>query len=77
MGIDWFTPEDSTAVERAGYDPVRRELRVVFAGDREYAYLKVPPTVFEELRRAPSVGQFVNWSVKPFYRYREVEPVRR
>ena len=76
--MEWFTPSDSTAVKRAGYDPARRELHIVYENDREYAYRRVPLTVFHHLleidRAGHSVGQFVNWVIKPIFReYREVE----
>ena len=73
----WHRPADSTAIERAGYDPRRRELHVVFDGGRRYAYLGVPPETFEALRAAESAGAFVNREVKPAYRFRELESARR
>ncbi len=70
--MEWFTPSDSTCVMRAGYDGRRRELRIVYENGREYAYRDVPPRVFRDLveldRSGQSVGQFVNWVVKPIYR---------
>ncbi len=73
----WFRPEDSTAIERAGYDSRRRELHVVFDGGRRYAYLNVPPEAFEALRAAESAGAFVNLEIKPAYVFRELERARR
>ncbi len=75
--MEWFTPTDSTSVRRAGYDVARRELRIVYDNGREYAYSHVPPTVFRHMvdidRTGHSVGQFVNWVIKPIYRdFREV-----
>jgi len=76
--MEWFTPSDSTCVRRAGYDLTRRELHVVFETGREYVYRSVPPTVFRHMREidvaGQSVGQFVNWVIKPVFRdYREVD----
>ena len=79
--MEWFTPSDSTCVRRAGYDVKRRELRIVYDNGREYAYRRVPPTVFRRMREidrtGQSVGQFVNWVVKPVFRdFREVDDKR-
>ena len=76
--MEWFVPSDSTAVKRAGYDVRRRELRIVYENGRQYAYSRVPPTVFRHMqeidRTGHSVGQFVNWVIKPIFRdYREVD----
>ena len=76
--MEWFTPSDSSAVKRAGYDAGRRELHIVYEDDRESAYRRVPLTVFRHMREivrsGQSVGQFVNWAVKPIYRdCREVD----
>jgi len=77
MTVHWLRVEGSDAVEEVGYDPARRELRVVFAGGREYAYSRVPPEEVQALLGAESVGQFVNWRIKPVYRCREVAPRHR
>jgi hypothetical protein len=79
--MEWFTPSDSSAVRRAGYDLQRRELHIVYDNGREYAYRHVPPTVFRHLREVDrngdSVGQFVNWVIKPVFRdWREVDDNR-
>ena len=70
--MEWFTPSDSTCVRRAGYDGKRRELRIVYENGREYGYRDVPPRVFRDMvnidRTGNSVGQFVNWVVKPIFR---------
>ena len=76
--MEWFTPSDSAAVRRAGYDFQRRELHIVYDDGREYAYQDVPVTVFRHLREVDrsghSVGQFVNWVIKPVFRdWREVD----
>ena len=76
--MERFRPRDSSAVEQAGYDPARRELFIVYAGGREYLYRSVPPQVFRRLQAVEwageSVGQFVNWRIKPIYAdFSEVE----
>jgi hypothetical protein len=67
--------EGSTSIEAAIYDRNERTLRVRFCpgngrrrGD-SYDYLDVPMTVISGFLRAQSKGQFVNWSIKPYYRF--------
>ena len=76
--MERFAPRDSTAVEYVGYDRRSRELHVTYAGGREYLYRRVPPLVFHQLKAVDaaggSIGQFVNWRVKPVYLdYSEVD----
>ena len=70
--MEWFTPSDSTCVMRAGYDAGRRELHLVYENGRHYVYRRAPQRVFRDLvetdRTGASVGQFVNWVVKPILR---------
>jgi len=33
----------------------------------------VPPGVFQNFLAATSKGQFANWQIKPYYRYRRVD----
>ena len=64
-------PVDSSALDAVGYDPRRRVLHVAYKGGREYAYLDVPPDVYDALLQADSKGRFVNEVVKPRYRFEE------
>jgi hypothetical protein len=73
--IEWFRP-DSDAVDLAGYDAGRRELHLVFAGGRHYAYRPVSADLFVELLSSESIGQFVNLQIKPYFDVREDRPVR-
>lgn len=70
------TDFDSTAVERARYDPDARLLDLWYAGGDRYSYFGVPAAVHDALLEAPSAGAFVNRRIKPFYRC-EIEPRRR
>jgi hypothetical protein len=67
--------EGSTSIEVAIYDRNERTLRVRFwpgkgrhRGDT-YDYLDVPMTVISDFLAAESKGQFVNWSIKPYFRF--------
>jgi hypothetical protein len=37
-----------------------------------YDYFDVPAAMVREFISAPSLGQFVNWTIKPHYRYERV-----
>ena len=67
---------DSTAIERAAYDPARRVLDLWYVGGDRYSYFDVPAKAYERLLAAPSAGRFVNFEIKPNHRY-EIEPRRR
>jgi hypothetical protein len=65
------TPQ-SSSVRAIGYDASARELFVTYVGSGAYAYLAVPPSVWDGLRAAPSKGRFVNARVKGVYAYRRL-----
>lgn len=59
----------SSSIAAAGYDDRRRALRLRYVSGGMYDYLDVPVGVFQELLDAPSKGRFVNWYIKPRYRF--------
>ena len=59
----------SSSIAAAGYDHRRHALRLRYVSGVMYDYLDVPVSVFEELLEAPSKGRFVNWYIKPRYRF--------
>jgi len=59
----------SSSIAAAEYDRDRRTLRVRFSPGGIYDYLDVPAGVVREFLNAPSLGRFVNWQIKPRYRY--------
>ena len=60
---------NSSSIAAAGYDRRRHALRLRYLGGGTYDYLDVPEPVFADLIAASSKGQFVNWQIKPHYRY--------
>jgi hypothetical protein len=71
--------KESTSIAAAEYDWERKTLRVRFKAGRAahrggtYDYFDVPATVVHrDFISAPSLGQFVNWKIKPHYRYQRV-----
>lgn len=67
--IDWFDASESSTISRVGYDDQAQILIVEFKSTGLYNYFDVPPNVFEEMRAAPSRGQYLAYSVKGRYRY--------
>ncbi|MBV9044052.1 MAG: KTSC domain-containing protein [Alphaproteobacteria bacterium] len=66
----------SSSIEAAGYDLERRTLRIRFVGGSTYDYHGVPAMVLKQLLAAESKGRFVNWSIKPYYRYTRLRTER-
>ena len=70
--------KESTSIAAAEYDWKRKTLRVRFKAGRAahrggtYDYFDVPEAVVRDFIGAPSLGQFVNWKIKPYYRYERV-----
>lgn len=60
---------NSSSIAAAGYDDRRHALRLRYVNGGMYDYLDVPVSVFQELLDAPSKGRFVNWYIKPRYRF--------
>jgi KTSC domain len=64
---------ESTSIELVGYDEDARELYVQFRlRGRMYVYFDVPPEAYAALLEASSKGRYLNFEIKPYYRYRRV-----
>lgn len=63
---------DSSSLASAGYDRASRTLEVEFRNGYVYRYAGVGPAVYQRFLRAPSKGTFVNFYVKPAYRFTRV-----
>jgi KTSC domain len=61
------THVDSSAVSSVGYDERSSVLEVEFSSGDVYDYYEVPPTVYKDLLRAPSIGSFVSQRVRDRY----------
>lgn len=70
------TDFESSALTRARYRPDEAMLDIWYKGGDRYSYFGVPEAVYRALRDAPSAGQFVNFEIKPHYRF-ELEPARK
>jgi hypothetical protein len=72
MGPEMEPTPESSSIEEIGYDADAEEVWVRFGGSGLYAYSGVPEVVWDDLRRSPSKGGFVNSVLKPSYPYRQV-----
>lgn len=57
-------PVQSSNIEKIGYDPPTRALRVRFKGGGTYEHKDVPPEKHEALMRAESKGAFYAREIK-------------
>ena len=65
-------PVESEMLRLVGYDEESRVLEVVFnTGDR-YRYLNVPPSEYEGLMNAESIGQYMHKHVIGYYEHERV-----
>ncbi len=65
-------PVESSSIHSIGYDPATAILELEFHAGAVYQYFMVPPSTFEALRSAPSIGAFVNRHIRPRFRYVQV-----
>ena len=62
----------STAIEWAHWKD--NVLSVKYRGGDAYDYLDVPESIYPDYKATTSKGQFINFVVKPNYRYRKRNP---
>jgi hypothetical protein len=58
----------SSAIRSVGYDETKRILEVEFVTGKLYRYASVPSSVYEELLRSSSKGDYFNSHIKEHYR---------
>ena len=55
-----------------GYDPTAQILEVVFNSGDQYRYLDVPPSEYEGLMSAESIGKYMHKHIIGHYDYERV-----
>jgi KTSC domain-containing protein len=65
---------DSSSVRSLGYDGESHTLEVEFRNGGVYDYLDVPEAEVRRLRRAESLGKYLNTRIKPRFPFRRVRP---
>jgi hypothetical protein len=56
--------KNSSNITEIGYHPDSKTLHVKFQGGSHYTYHGVHPTLWEQLRKAPSKGSFIHQFIK-------------
>lgn len=73
MAMIWRATPDSTSIRMAGYNARSSVLTVIYISGEAYDYYDVPRDVWdryeEEIDHDGSAGEFVNYQVKPFFRF--------
>lgn len=64
--------ENSSNVDRVGYNGYNGDLYVTFKSGHSYIYHGVLEEVFEDLLVANSVGRFINTEIKPHHTYEKL-----
>jgi uncharacterized Fe-S cluster-containing MiaB family protein len=63
----------SSVVAAMKYNAKASKLRVIYTSGSIYDYKKVPESVYNEMQKAFSKGQFLNKYIKPKYEYQKVK----
>ncbi len=69
--MNWVAVDSST-IARMAYDEPRQVLTVEFKNGSRYEYYDVRAVVFQQMKAAPSKGQFLASTIKGRYRYARV-----
>ncbi|HEY0272194.1 MAG TPA: KTSC domain-containing protein [Chitinophaga sp.] len=73
MAMVWRATPQSSSIRMAGYDARRRVLTVVYHNGTAYDYFDVPRSLWdryeEEIDQGGSAGEFINYQVKPYFRF--------
>jgi hypothetical protein len=56
---------ESSSIASIGYDPGGQVLEVEFRNGSVFQYRSVPADMYEEFKRAPSVGRHFNQHIRP------------
>ena len=62
----------SSVVAAIRYDEKTAKLRVIFQSGSIYDYLKVTEHVYNDMKKAPSKGEYLNKQIKPNYEYEKI-----
>ena len=63
----------SSVVAALKYDAISSKLRVIYTSGNIYDYKKVPPEVYNKMRKASSKGEFLNKEIKPNYEFEKIK----
>ena len=63
----------SSVIEHIVYDENSHTLTIVFLSGAVYQYLKVPLSVYNEMRAARSKGTYLNTRIKGSYKFKKIQ----
>ena len=66
-------PVESSSLVSVGFAKQARILEIEFRSGAIYRYLGVPPTVFEEMKKAESKGRYFTQAIRGKYEFRRIE----
>jgi len=67
------TVVESSSLVSVGFAKQARILEIEFRSGAIYRYFAVPPTIFEEFKRADSKGRYFTQSIRGRYQFQRVE----
>ena len=62
----------SSVVAHMHYYPGTSVLRITYTSGEKYDYIKVPANIYEDMKKAPSKGVYLNKVIKPHYAFKKV-----
>jgi hypothetical protein len=63
----------SSVVAAIKYDVNTSTLRVIYVSGNVYDYKDVPQKVYNEMKTAPSKGEYLNKHIKPKYEFEKIK----
>ncbi|WP_283422778.1 KTSC domain-containing protein [Chryseobacterium profundimaris] len=63
----------SSVIHKYLYFPETEILRIIYQSGAVYEYLQVPAETFERFKTVQSKGRFLNYVIKPKFKYRKIE----
>lgn len=63
----------SSVVNHYFYFPKTEILRIIYQSGAIYDYYTVPAEIFEKFKAAKSKGQFLNYVIKPKFKFKKVK----
>jgi len=70
--MNWIATPESSNLAGFSYEKTSHVLTVEFKNGGRYNYYDVPEAVFEQMKVAPSKGQFLAQNIKEKYRYARI-----
>ncbi|AZA56023.1 MULTISPECIES: KTSC domain-containing protein [Chryseobacterium] len=62
----------SSVINKYLYFPETEILRIIYQSGAVYDYLQVPAEIFERFKTVQSKGRFLNYVIKPKFKYKKV-----